>query len=388
MQFPDGFTWGVSTASFQIEGAVNEDGRGESIWDRFSHTPGRILHGDTADVACDHYHRLDQDLDLLQELGVQVYRFSLAWPRIQPSGRGEPLREGIAFYNRLIDGLLARSIQPVPTLYHWDLPQALEDEGGWANRSVVDAFADYAAIAFAAFGDRGRDMDNHSTSRGWWPTSAIVSRIHAPGIVDPAKAARAHHHLFAGSCRSGGALPVWRRCGGGGDRAQSHAGVSRHQMILADVAAAALADAQLNRSFLGPLFEGAYPPELTGDRGFLGCRARHCPCLAILSGSSARPISFRSTTTIRAIFARRSGWPKRRWPDLMIGPRAPMPLGLPMVDLQPANTRKTLIGWINRTPSGLRDLLVRLGRDYPSVPLYISEKRQRLFPTIWTIPAR
>ncbi len=146
-RLPAGFSFGVSTSSYQIEGAVTEGGRGMSIWDTFSHSPGRVIHGDTADVTCDHYHRLEADLDLLAQLGVDVYRFSIAWPRIQPMGTGIANREGIAFYNRLIDGLKRRGIKPVPTLYHWDLPQALQDQGGWANRDVVRWFADYTRIA-------------------------------------------------------------------------------------------------------------------------------------------------------------------------------------------------------------------------------------------------
>src|SRR3712207_2108228 len=139
-RFPDGFVWGTATASYQIEGAVREDGRGESIWDRFSHTPGKTLGGDTGDVACDHYHRWRDDLALMRELGLRAYRFSVAWPRILPAGRGRPNAAGLDFYERLVDGLLAAGIAPWVTLYHWDLPQALEDAGGWPHRDTADAF--------------------------------------------------------------------------------------------------------------------------------------------------------------------------------------------------------------------------------------------------------
>ena len=142
--FPDNFIWGVATASYQIEGAVNQDGRGESIWDRFSHTPGKVLNGDTGDIACDHYNRYKQDVQLMKELGIRGYRFSIAWPRIYPQGRRQVNRKGIDFYNALVDELLNYGIEPAVTLYHWDLPQALQDLGGWYNRDVDDYFDDYA----------------------------------------------------------------------------------------------------------------------------------------------------------------------------------------------------------------------------------------------------
>ena len=134
LRFPRGFLWGAATSAYQIEGAVHADGRGESIWDRFSHTPGKTLHGDTGDVACDHYHRYQHDLDLMKRLGLRSYRFSIAWPRVLPAGAGRVNQKGLDFYRRLVDGLLQRGIRPMATLYHWDLPQALQDRGGWPNR--------------------------------------------------------------------------------------------------------------------------------------------------------------------------------------------------------------------------------------------------------------
>ena len=142
IDFPETFLWGTATSSYQIEGAVHEDGRGESIWDRFSATPGKVAHGDTGAVACDHYHRYREDVALMQDLGLQAYRFSVAWPRILPSGWGKVNAAGLDFYDRLVDELLAHDIQPFLTLYHWDLPQALEDRGGWLNRDTVEAFAE------------------------------------------------------------------------------------------------------------------------------------------------------------------------------------------------------------------------------------------------------
>ncbi len=138
LTFPDHFLWGTATASYQIEGAWDEDGKGESIWDRFAHTPGKILHGDTGDVACDHYHRWAEDIQLMQSLGMQAYRFSISWPRVLPTGRGRVNQSGLDFYSRLVDGLLQANITPFATLYHWDLPQGLQDEGGWPARSTTE----------------------------------------------------------------------------------------------------------------------------------------------------------------------------------------------------------------------------------------------------------
>mgnify|MGYP001028715240 CR=1 FL=1 len=152
--YPPGFLWGAATAAYQIEGAVAEDGRGPSIWDTFSHRAGAVLRGDTGDTACDHYHRWESDLDLLVELGVNSYRFSVAWSRVLPTGAGPVNQAGLDFYGRLVDGLLERDIVPMVTLYHWDLPQALQDVGGWANRDTADRFADYAGIVHRSLGDR------------------------------------------------------------------------------------------------------------------------------------------------------------------------------------------------------------------------------------------
>src|SRR6195952_2198716 len=154
MRFPEGFVFGSATASYQIEGAAAEDGRSPSIWDVFSRTPGKTSGGDTGDGADDHYHRLDADLDVMQSLGLHAYRFSVAWPRIVPEGRGAVNRPGLDFYSRLVDGLLARGIAPVATLYHWDLPQPLQDGGGWTNRDTAARFAEYAAVVGEALGDR------------------------------------------------------------------------------------------------------------------------------------------------------------------------------------------------------------------------------------------
>jgi beta-glucosidase len=192
--FPKDFVWGTATASYQVEGAAFEDGRGESIWDRFSRTPGKVLHGHTGDVATDQYHRYAEDIALMRRLGVKSYRFSLAWPRIIPSGSGDPNPKGFDFYNRLVDGLLANDIEPAVTLYHWDLPQPLEDEGGWPNRDTAYRFVEYAQRCFEALGDR---VSNWITLNEPFCASVVgyLFGVHAPGIKDRPKAYRAIHHL-------------------------------------------------------------------------------------------------------------------------------------------------------------------------------------------------
>ena len=193
--FPSDFAWGAATAAYQIEGAFNEGGRGESIWDRFSHTPGKVQNGDTGDVACDHYHRYREDIALMKQLGLKAYRFSVSWPRVLPNGRGAANRAGLDFYDRLVDQLLEANIQPFLTLYHWDLPQALQDKGGWANRDTCGYFADYATLMSMRLADRVK----------YWTTfnePGVVAWIgnytgeHAPGFTDMKLAMHVTHHLL------------------------------------------------------------------------------------------------------------------------------------------------------------------------------------------------
>jgi beta-glucosidase len=195
LTFPAQFVWGASTAAYQIEGAWNEDGRGESIWDRFCHTPGKIENGDTGDVACDHYHRWPEDIELMKRLGLKAYRFSIAWPRIFPQGRGSINRAGIDFYSRLVDALLAAGIEPTLTLYHWDLPQALDDAGGWPARDTVYAFADYAETMVKYLGDRVR---NWSTFNEPWCVSFLSYQlgVQAPGLRNEKLAVQVAHNLL------------------------------------------------------------------------------------------------------------------------------------------------------------------------------------------------
>ena len=193
---PDGFALGTATSSYQIEGAVTADGRGRSIWDSLAMRPGAIADGSSGDPACDHYNRWEQDLDLVAELGVDVYRFSIAWPRIQPTGRGRPLRAGLDFYDRLVDGLLERGVQPWPTLYHWDMPAALEDDlGGWRHRDLAGRLADYALHVAERLGDR---VPRWATLNEPWCSAFLgyEAGVHAPGVRDEPGSVRAWHHLL------------------------------------------------------------------------------------------------------------------------------------------------------------------------------------------------
>ena len=206
-QFPEGFVWGAATASYQIEGGVNAGGRGRSIWDTFSHTPGKILNDDTGDVACDHYHRWAEDVALLNQLGANAYRFSIAWPRILPQGIGAVNQAGLDFYSRLVDGLLEVGITPYATLYHWDLPQALEDGGGWPERSIVDAFVEYTDVITRALGDRVKHWITLNEPMVYTFLGYSFG-MHAPGKTDHRLGVQASHHALLAHGR---AVPVIRQ---------------------------------------------------------------------------------------------------------------------------------------------------------------------------------
>ncbi len=260
--FPPGFTFGSATASYQVEGAANEDGRGPSIWDTFSKTPGKVWNGDTGDVACDHYHRWESDLDLMKDLGLGAYRFSIAWPRIMATGTGAVNQRGIDFYSRLVDGLLERGIRPVATLYHWDLPQTLEDAGGWAVRATADAFEKYAEVMGAALGDR---VHTWTTLNEPWCSAYLGygQGGHAPGRHEPASALAAVHHLNLAHGRAVQAL----RATSTGDPDYS---ITLNFHVLRGVGDGAdeamrRVDALANRAFTGPLLKGEYPADLLED---------------------------------------------------------------------------------------------------------------------------
>lgn len=212
LAFPKDFIWGAATASFQVEGAARDDGRSESIWDRFCRTPGKVYAGDNGDVSCDQYHRFNEDVALMKALGIRSYRFSIAWPRILPQGTGELNQRGIAYYRALLEALRAADIKPMVTLYHWDLPQVLQDQGGWAQRSTALAFQEFARVCFSAFGDL---VDTWATVNEPWCSAYLgyLQGIHAPGITDPSQAYRAVHHL---NLAHGFAVQAFRELGGRG----------------------------------------------------------------------------------------------------------------------------------------------------------------------------
>lgn len=254
--FPSGFRWGLATAAYQIEGAARDGGRGPSIWDTFAHTPGRTHHGDTGDIACDHYHRWADDLDLLAETGVTDYRLSVSWSRLQPRGVGDLNPEAVAFYRALLDGLVRRGIRPLVTLYHWDLPQPLEDAGGWPARATAIAFADYARRTVRALGDLANDWV--TLNEAWCSSILGYGRgAHAPGRQDDRASVAAAHHL---NLAHGLALAEIRA-----SRPDARVGIAT---IVTDVvpatdsdldrAAAVRLDAQENRLFLDPVYEGRY----------------------------------------------------------------------------------------------------------------------------------
>ena len=261
--FPEPFVWGVATSSFQIEGAWDEDGKGESIWDRFTHTPGHVIDGSNGDVACDHYHRYPDDVALLKSLNIQAYRFSIAWPRILPSGRGQVNQAGLDFYSRLIDTLLEAGIEPFATLYHWDLPQALQDSGGWPVRSTAEAFAEYTDVVSRHLGDRVNHWMTHNEP---WCISFLSHQIgeHAPGWHDWNAALRAAHHVLLSH---GWAVPILRR-----NSPRSEVGivlnfghVDAASNSAADVDAARHQDGYSNRWFLDPIYGRHYPADMVAD---------------------------------------------------------------------------------------------------------------------------
>lgn len=260
MRFPEGFVWGAATSAYQIEGAWDEDGKGESIWDRFTHTRHHVVDGDTGDVACDHYHRVQQDVALIESLGLDTYRFSIAWSRILPQGRGTVNEAGLDFYDRLVDELLTAGIQPTVNLFHWDLPQSLQELGGWPNRDCSDWFAEYARIVFQRLGDRvGRWITQNEPRVAAF--MGYGSGLHAPGIHDYTQAYQAVHHLLLAH---GKAVHAFRDGAYQGEIGIVHdlAHFIPASQRDEDVAACQRAYEQDIGQFLDPIFRGRYPETL------------------------------------------------------------------------------------------------------------------------------
>ncbi|MBL7254604.1 GH1 family beta-glucosidase [Paractinoplanes lichenicola] len=355
--FPDDFIWGAATASYQIEGAAREDGRGPSIWDTFSRTPGRVYNGHTGDVACDHYHRYVDDVALMADLGLASYRFSVAWPRIQPDGTGPVNVKGLDFYDRLTDELLGKGIDPVVTLYHWDLPQTLEDLGGWANRLTAEAFAEYSQIVHARLGDR---VKTWTTLNEPWCSAYLGygSGVHAPGKQDPVAVFAAVHHLLLGHGLAARAL---RSAG-----AQSISITLNPNVALpvdpanpADLEAVRIIDGLSNRMFLDPLFKGQYPADM------LEHMARFTDLAYIADGDLATinaPIDVLGINFYQPAY-------------VSAKPGAPAMLDQPGsegIAWHAPDGPVTDMNW-RIEPSALTGLLKRINDDYPGVPLMITE---------------
>jgi len=363
LRFPDGFLWGAATAAYQIEGAADADGKGPSIWDTFSHAPGKVFHGDNGDVACDSYHRYPEDIELLKRLGVGAYRFSLSWPRIQADGRGTANSKGLDYYNRVIDGLLEAGIEPVVTLYHWDLPQALQDVGGWANRDMAPVFAEYAAIAGEAFGDR---VHKWITLNEPWVVAHVGYRDgrHAPGIRDAAQAVAANHHLLLAHGR---AVEALRSTAVSSQSGAADVGITLNLAVVRPVAAeaadfAAELEARQNGVYLGPLLGGGYPERLTAD--YSPARVDGLVQDGDL-GVIAAPLDFLGVNFYAPMYVgmRPDGEPRRG--ESWIGPGA--------VRVHPEEMPVTAMDWLV-APDSIRELMTRVVAPVTNgLPVYITE---------------
>ncbi len=372
--FPPDFVWGTATAAYQIEGAALEDGRRPSIWDTFCRVPGAVFNGDTGDIACDHYHRLEDDLDLMAGLRLPAYRFSVSWPRVLPDPVGKVNEVGLDFYQRLVDGLLQRGITPLLTLYHWDLPQLLQDDGGWLSRQTVDRFVEYAEVVGRALGDRVRAITTLNE-----PFCAAFlghgSGVHAPGIRDNGSALAAAHHLNLAHGRAVTAL----RAGSPTDLTLSItlnlAQVEAASDSDADGAAARHVDAIANRIFLEPILRGSYPDQLVEDtRHITDWGFVHDGDLAEISAPiDILGVNYYHATTVAAGPANVAGTGDGLSPGGSPSQTAPSPWpGTDRAHSVPRPGPYTEMGW-SIDPEGLTRLLVGLHHDYPGTPLVITE---------------
>jgi beta-glucosidase len=348
--FPEGFLWGAATAAYQIEGAWNEDGRGESIWDRYTHTPFMTAHGDTGDVACDHYHRMPEDVALMKELAMKGYRFSIAWPRILPEGRGRVNVKGLDFYERLVDELLRAGIVPNATLNHWDLPQALQDQGGWPNREIANWFVEYAQVVFERLGDRVAMWATHNEPYVV-AFPGYMNAVFPPGLSDASLAYRAVHHLLLAH---GKVVQAYHAGGWGGKIGivldlQNFIPASENE---ADLAACRRV-MQNSHIFLDPIFKGHYAPELAEWLGSLAPQPLQGDMETI-----RQPVDFLGVNhyfTNRVRFDASGGLLKSR----------SEPLTRPMWGYTEA-------GW-GVNPSGLTAMLLKVKNEYGNPPVYITE---------------
>ena len=349
--FPEDFQWGAAASAYQIEGAWNEDGKGKSIWDTFVRQPDRILNGDTGNTACDHYHRMPQDVQLMKELGLPSYSFTISWPRILPAGRGEINQAGLDFYDRLVDRLLEANITPKATLYHWDFPQALQDEGGWPNRDSIDWFTGYARVVFDRLADRVPMWATHNEP---WVAAFLGygQGIHAPGICDATKAFQTAHHLLLAHSR---AVDIYRSSGYGGKIGLilnlNHLMPASDSQ--ADRAACQRVYDETHSIFLDPLYRNRYPEDFFQ---WLGPHAPHTEPgdLEAISGS-ADYLGLNHYNTDLVHHDPFGGWLKAR-----LEPYAGPGWG------------QTPMGWgIN--PQGLKKELLDLKENYGNPKVYLTE---------------
>jgi beta-glucosidase len=350
LRFPDGFLWGAATSAYQIEGGVAEGGRGVSIWDTFCQSEGKVFQGHTGDVACDHYHRYAEDIELMRSLGLHAYRFSIAWPRVLPEGKGKINQQGLDFYERLVDALLAAGIQPFATLYHWDLPQALQDAGGWANRETVGAFCEYADAVSRHLGDRVKNWSTHNEP---WVVAFSGHQFGclAPGIKDLANALQVAHHLLLSH---GESVPMLRGNGSAG----TQVGISLNLIPVepastaeADVAAARRKDGYLNRWFLDPLYKGSYPEDMLDFYGELAPVVQRGDMARIAAPLDFLGVNYYMRNVVQD------------------DPQSPVVQTRQVI---PDGAEITEMGW-EVYPQGLYDLLTRLHADYHPPAIYITE---------------
>jgi beta-glucosidase len=350
--FPPNFLWGTATAAYQIEGATREDGRGQSIWDTFSATPGKIDSGDTGEMANDHYHRYREDVELMAGLGVDAYRFSIAWSRILPQGQGNVNEKGLDFYERLVDALLSKGIKPFVTLYHWDLPQTLQDEGGWARRETAYAFADYAEIVTRRLGDRVASWITHNEP---WVASYLGHGVgvHAPGIKNMQTAVDVAHHLLLSH---GLAVPRLRAAIPSGTPVGITLSLSpvypedERPETKRDTD---LADSFNIRWFVDPLFRASYPDQLFTNLG-----VNPPPIQDNDLATISTPVDFLGVNNYFRWIVRGQDQQPRADSYQTV---APIP-----------SACYTEMGW-EIAPEGIRDLLVRLHQDYNVPSLYVTE---------------
>lgn len=350
LDFPRDFVWGTATASYQIEGAVREDGRGPSIWDTFSHTPGKVKNGDTGDIACDSYHRYEEDIALLKGLGVNAYRLSIAWPRILPQGTGAVNQAGLDYYARVIDALLAAGIEPCVTLYHWDLPQALQDQGGWANRATIEAFARYAEIVFLAFNGKVKQWITFNET---WCVSFLSNYLgaHAPGNKDLQLAITVAHHCMVAH---GETVKLFRKLGIQGQIGTTHNlyWFEPYTQAPEDQAAAQRMRGWNNEWFMDPTFKGEYPAFLVE---WFRAKGAVVPIQPGDMETIAQPIDFIGVNYY-------SGGYGRYKKDAGDFDCEEVQVGFD----------KTFIGW-NVYPDGLYNVLKWVHDTYGDTPIYITE---------------